>query len=157
MPLAALLAERIGAGPLIAAGLAIATIEYLFVASSTSLWQLYATQAMDACVVAVVLGLGVTYAQRLSPESPGAASSLFFSSFNVSGILGGLVGSAAVPLLGIPHIFLLPAAFCAASCAAFVGIDAQRVVPECHASASATHRDAACMTSIQPPTSTAHS
>ncbi len=123
MPLAGVFAERVGAGRLIAGGMAIAAIEYACVASSTALWQLYATQALDACVVAVVLGLGMTYAQRLSPERPGAASSLFFSAFNVSGIVGGLIGSAAVPLLGVPHIFLLPAALCAAAWAAFLGIE----------------------------------
>jgi len=132
MPLAGVLAERFGLGRLIACGLAIAAIEYTFVASSTALWQLYATQAMDACVVAVVLGLGMTYAQRLSPERPGAASSLFFSAFNVSGIVGGLIGSAAVPVLGVPHVFLLPAVLCAAAWAAFLGIEraARRARPE---------------------------
>jgi len=123
MPLAGVFAERVGSGRLIAGGMAIAAIEYTCVASSTALWQLYATQALDACVVAVVLGLGMTYAQRLNPERPGAASSIFFSAFNVSGIVGGLIGSAAVPLLGVPHVFLLPAALCAAAWAAFLGIE----------------------------------
>jgi len=123
LPLAGVFAERVGLGRLIAGGMAIAAIEYVCVALSSALWQLYATQALDACVVAVVLGLGMTYAQRLSPERPGAVSSLFFSAFNVSSIVGGLIGSAAVPLLGVPHVFLLPAALCAAAWAAFLGIE----------------------------------
>jgi len=143
MPLAGVFAERVGLGRLIAGGMAIAAIEYACVASSTALWQLYATQALDACVVAVVLGLGMTYAQRLNPERPGAASSIFFSAFNVSGIVGGLIGSAAVPLLGVPRVFLLPAVLCAASWAAFLGIeraarrDVRREQSATHASRSA--------------------
>ncbi len=112
MPLAGVLAERIDLGRLIAGGLVVGTIEYLCVALSNALWQLYVTQAMDACVVAVLLGLGMTYAQRLSPTRPGAASSLFFSASNLSNIVGGVVGSAAVPLLGVPHVFFLPALLC---------------------------------------------
>ena len=123
MPISGLLAQRIGIGRLIAAGLAMATVEYVVLARSTMLWQLYATQAMDACVVAVVMGLGVTYAQRLSPGRPGAANGIFFSSFNVAFILGGLIGSAGVPLLGVPRIFLIPAALCAAAWALFLYLD----------------------------------
>jgi SET family sugar efflux transporter-like MFS transporter len=131
LPLAGVLADRLGLGRLIAGGLVIAAIEYVCVASSTALWQLYATQAVDACVVAVVLGLGMTYAQRLSPERPGAVSSLFASAFNVSGIVGGLIGGAAVPVLGVPHVFFLPAFMCAASWIAFLGVERAARQAEC--------------------------
>ena len=123
MPLAGLLSQRFAIGRIIAVGLALATAEYLLMASSTTVWQLYLTQAMDACVVAVVMGLGLAYAQRLSPHSPGAANGIFFSSFNVSFVLGGLVGSGGVPLLGVPHIFLLPAVLCAVAWVAFLILD----------------------------------
>ena len=123
LPLAGVLADWVGLGWLIGAGLAIAAVEYVVVAASTAMWQLYLTQAMDACVVAVLLGLGLTYAQRLSPERPGLASSLLFSAFNLSGIVGGLLGSAAVPVLGVPHVFFLPALLCAGCGIAFVGIE----------------------------------
>lgn len=127
MPVAGALAERIGLGRLIAGGLAIGTIEYVCIALSNSLWQLYVTQAMDACVVAVVLGLGMTYAQRLSPTRPGAASSLFFSASNLSNIVGGVVGSAAVPLLGIPHVFFLPALLAATALMMLLGLEGTTV------------------------------
>lgn len=123
MPLSGVLAQRIGIAKLMAVGLAMAAVEYLVLAGSNMLWQLYATQAMDACVVAVVMGLGVTYAQRLSPGRAGTANGIFFSSFNVAFILGGLIGSAGVPLLGVPHIFLIPSVLCAAACALFLCLD----------------------------------
>jgi SET family sugar efflux transporter-like MFS transporter len=123
MPLSGVLAQRVGLGRVIAVGLAMVVVEYVLLTASTMLWQLYIVQAMDACVVAVVMGLGVTYAQRLSPRHPGAANGIFFSGFNVAAILGGLVGSAGVPMLGVPHIFLIPAAFGALACGGFLGLE----------------------------------
>jgi SET family sugar efflux transporter-like MFS transporter len=123
MPLSGVLAQKIAIGRLIAAGLILAVVEYLILTESTMIWQFYVTQAMDACVVAVIMGLGVTYAQRLSPRHPGAANGIFFSMFSVASILGGLIGSATVPVLGVPHVFFIPAALCALMWAVFLGID----------------------------------
>ena len=123
MPLSGVLALRFPIGRLIALGLVIATVEYLLLSASSALWQLYATQAMDAWVVAVVMGLGLTYAQQLSPDRPGLVSGMFGSSFGVAIVVGNIIGSAGVPLLGVPHVFLISTALCAASLATFLGID----------------------------------
>jgi SET family sugar efflux transporter-like MFS transporter len=123
IPLAGLLSQRMAIGWLIAGGIALGAVEYAALASSTMLWQVYGTQAMDAWLVAVVLGLGVTYAQQLSPRRPGAASSLFFAAFSISSILGGLLGSAGVPVLGVPHIFLIPSGLCALAAVVCLGIE----------------------------------
>lgn len=123
MPLSGVLALRFPIGRLIALGLGVATLEYFLLSSSTALWQLYATQAMDAWVVAVVMGLGVTYAQQLSPERPGLASGTFGSSFGVALVVGNLIGSVTVPLLGVPHVFLIPTLLCAASLVTFLITD----------------------------------
>jgi SET family sugar efflux transporter-like MFS transporter len=123
MPLSGVLAREVGLGLLIAAGILLAVVEYLVLTASTMIWQFYVTQAMDACVVAVIMGLGVTYAQRLSPGRPGAANGIFFSCFNVAFVLGGLIGSASVPLLGVPHIFLIPTVLCTLAWLGFLLID----------------------------------
>ncbi len=123
MPLSGVLALKVPLGRLIAGGLAVAMVEYLLLAASTALWQLYATQALDACVVAVVMGLGLTYAQRLRPDRPGLVSGVFGSSFGVATVVGNLIGSASVPLLGVPHVFVIPAALCAVSVLTFLGIE----------------------------------
>jgi SET family sugar efflux transporter-like MFS transporter len=122
MPLAGLLAQKIAISSLITIGLAIGTVEYVILATSTMLWQLYVTQAMDACVVAVVMGLGVTYAQRLSPQHAGTANSIFFASFNVAYVVGGSIGSASVPWLGVPRVFLVPIALSACSLLVFQAV-----------------------------------
>ncbi|MBV9281672.1 MAG: MFS transporter, partial [Chloroflexi bacterium] len=74
MPMSGLLALRFSAGRLIGVGLVLAVVEYLVLTLSTALWQLYVTQAVDALMIAVLSGLGMTYAQRLSPGRPGLAS-----------------------------------------------------------------------------------
>lgn len=123
MPLSGVLALRIPLGRLIVGGLVVAVVEYLLLAASTALWQLYATQAMDACVVAVVMGLGLTYAQRLNPDQAGLVSGVFGSSYGVATVAGNVIGSASVPLLGVPHVFFIPAALCAVSVLTFLGIE----------------------------------
>jgi MFS family permease len=92
-------------------------------ASSTALWQLYLTQALDAWVVAVVMGLGLAYAQHLSPDRAGLASGTFGSSYGVAIVVGNLIGSASVPLLGVPHVFVIPTALCVVSLLTFLGIE----------------------------------
>ena len=123
MPLAGLLAQRIGMARLITVGLVIGTIEYAFVASSTAIWQLYVTQAMDACVVAVVLGLGVSYAQRLSPDQPGRGQQPVLRRLQPFEHSGRPDRQRRCTRAGVPRVFLLPSMLCAASCAAFVGIE----------------------------------
>jgi SET family sugar efflux transporter-like MFS transporter len=125
IPLAGLLATRLGLGRLIAGGLVIGVLEYAILGLNDRLWPLYLTQALDACVVAVLLGLGVSYAQRLTPTRPGAASGLYFSALNISILIGGISGAATVPFLGIPRVFLLPAALFALGTFAFLAIERQ--------------------------------
>jgi len=69
------------------------------------------------------LGLGMTYAQGLSPGRPGLASGLFGSLYGVAVVVGNLIGSLSVPFLGIPHLFAIPALLCGVSLATFVGVD----------------------------------
>lgn len=132
MPAAALLALRFGIGRLFRLGLMVAAIEYLILSFNTALWQVYLTQVMDALVVAVVFGLGLTYAQQLSPARAGLASSTFGSAFGISTLVGNLIGSVSIPFLGVPHLFLIPLATSCVALATFVGLDrtaARRVEP----------------------------
>lgn len=110
LPVCGLLAQKIPIGRMVVAGMIVSGAEHLTLASSTMLWQLYVTQAMDAWVVAVVMGIGLSYAQQLNPTAPGAVSGVFFSAFSVAYVLGPLIGSGGVPLLGIPHLFFISAA-----------------------------------------------
>ena len=99
------------------------TIEYLILSFSTALWQVYLTQAMDALVVAAVLGLGLTYAQQLSPGRAGLASSTFGSAFGIATLVGNLAGGVGISVLGVPHLFFIPLATSCIALALFIALD----------------------------------
>lgn len=123
LPAAGLLALRFRIGRLFSLGLAVATIEYVILSFNTALWQVYLTQAMDALVVAVVFGLGLTYLQQLSPGRAGLASSAFGSAFGIATLVGNLIGGISILLLGVPHIFLIPLATSGIALVTFIGVD----------------------------------
>jgi SET family sugar efflux transporter-like MFS transporter len=123
VPAAGLLALKFGMGRLFTLGLLVATVEYVILSFNTALWQVYLTQAMDALVVAVVFGLGLTYAQQLAPGRAGLASSAFGSAFGIAVLVGNLIGGVSISLLGVPHIFLIPLATAAIALAAFLPLD----------------------------------
>jgi SET family sugar efflux transporter-like MFS transporter len=123
MPAAGLLALRFPIGRLFSLGLAVATIEYLILSFNTALWQVYVTQAMDALVVAAVIGLGLTYAQQLSPGRAGLASSTFGSAFGMATLVGNLIGGVSIAILGLPHLFFIPFATSCMALATFIGLD----------------------------------
>ena len=132
VPAAALLAVRFRIGKLFTIGLVVATIEYLILAFNTALWQVYLAQAMDALVVGVVFGLGLTYAQQLSPSRAGLASSTFGAAFGMATLAGNLVGGVGVSFLGIPGVFFIPLITSVIALAAFIALDhiaAGRVEP----------------------------
>jgi MFS transporter, SET family, sugar efflux transporter len=132
VPLAGLLAMRFRMGRLFTLGLIVATIEYLILSLNTALWQVYLAQAMDAMVVGVLFGLGLTYAQDLSPTRAGLASSAFGSAFGIATLVGNLIGSASLSFLGVPHIFLIPLVTSSIALATFIVLDrivARRVEP----------------------------
>jgi SET family sugar efflux transporter-like MFS transporter len=78
---------------------------------------------MDALVVAAVFGLGLTYAQQLSPGRAGLASSTFGSAFGIATLVGNLIGGVSIPILGVPHLFFIPLATSCMALATFIGLD----------------------------------
>ena len=126
MPLAGVLADRLGVGKVLLAGFATGGLGFAAFGISSNTWHLYAGQVLSACFIAVVFGLGVTYAHNLSPGSAGLASSVFFSAQSLSLLTGGLVGSAGVKLLDLPHLFFVPALLCGLACVLFVWSDRSR-------------------------------
>jgi MFS transporter, SET family, sugar efflux transporter len=126
MPLAGMLADRVGLSRVLVAGFALGACGYLLFGGGGSAWSLYLGQVLHACMIAVVFGLGVTYAQRLSPGSAGLAGSVFFSAQSLSALTGSLLGSGGVWLVGLPGMFFMPAAVLAVACALFVWNDRAR-------------------------------
>jgi MFS transporter, SET family, sugar efflux transporter len=67
----------------------------------------------------VFAALGIIVAQKLLPTAIATASAIFISSTAISSALGGLTGGLGAAAVGLPHVFLVPAAF---ALAAVVGL-----------------------------------
>lgn len=113
IPVAGIVAGRIGASRVLVFGVGIGVLGHLTFALSDAPWMLFVGQVFVAVLVSVILGLGVTVAQRLYPSGSGFASSVFFGALGISVTVGGLIGSAGVSQLGLPAIFAVPAGICA--------------------------------------------
>jgi SET family sugar efflux transporter-like MFS transporter len=123
MPLAGILADRFGLTRILLSGFVIGGLGFLVFATTNGAGQLYVGQIINAYFISVIFGLGVTYAQALSPRSAGLASSVFFSAQSLSLLLGSVIGSIGVQILGLPHLFALPATACGLACLLFLYIN----------------------------------
>lgn len=112
MPAAGLVAERFGLKIVIFGGLLIGAVGFLTFANSSSIVGLLVGQILNACFTAVVLGLGVTYAQRLQPGGAGLPASVFFAAQSLSPVPAGLMGSVLTDQTGLGTLFLISAILC---------------------------------------------
>ena len=107
MPTAGALADRFGAKRVILSGLLVGAGGFAAFATSSSVVGLLLGQFCNACFIAVILGLGVTYAQRLHPDGAGFAASVFFAAQSLTIATGGLLGAALADRpSGLPELFL---------------------------------------------------
>lgn len=67
---------------------------YALAAASEQVWQLVAVQLLNACYIAIIQGLAISYVQELLPHQPGRASTLYSNTFPCGAIL-------ASPLVGL--------------------------------------------------------
>ncbi|MFF2050524.1 MFS transporter [Leifsonia sp. NPDC058194] len=131
MPLAALIADRIGIARVLVAGAVMAVGAHACYASADAiephLLPLIAGQVLMAGVIATFGVLGVTVAQRFQPSRVGMASSVFLSAYAVNAAVGGFVGSIGTAWLGLPHLFWISASIAAAGVVALIVLNA--VIP----------------------------
>ncbi|MFD3401583.1 MFS transporter [Kribbella sp. NPDC058693] len=104
------LAGRFGALRVFALGIVAAFGAYLSYAVAQNLVAIAIGQVFMSVAVAATGALGVAIAQDLVPERLATATNTFSSSVMVSGALGGLYTGIAGDSLGIPRLFVLPAA-----------------------------------------------
>jgi SET family sugar efflux transporter-like MFS transporter len=71
---------------------------------------LFAGQVLMGGVWGVFAALGITVAQRLLPTAVATASAIFLSSTALSSALGGAAGGVGAAAIGLPLVFLIPAA-----------------------------------------------
>jgi SET family sugar efflux transporter-like MFS transporter len=111
MPLAVVVARRVGMMRLMILGAAFGVGANLCFALTGTAAGMFAGQILMGGVWGVFAGLGIIVAQRLLPSAVATASAIFMSSTAVASALGGLTGGIGVSVLGLPHVFLLPAAY----------------------------------------------
>lgn len=111
MPVAVVVARRIGMMHLMICGAAFGVGANLCFALTGNVAGMFAGQILMGGVWGVFAALGIIVAQRLLPEAIATASAVFMSSTAVASALGGLTGGLGVGVLGLPHVFLLPALY----------------------------------------------
>lgn len=122
MPLAARVASRVGAVPVVIVGSALGLAANLCYAVSSTAAGLFLGQVLMAGLWAAIAGLGITVAQELYPQGVGVASSTFLSSLAFAASVGGLLGAAFVTSLGMPGVFVVPAVLCGLAAVGMVGL-----------------------------------
>lgn len=89
-----LLSKRLSLQLLVGTGPLFGIAYYALAAAAQQVWQLGAAQVLNACFIAVMQGLAVSYVQDLLPSHPGRASTLYSNTFVCGMILAG-------PVLGV--------------------------------------------------------
>lgn len=110
MPFVIVLGRRIGMLRLMILGAAAGVGANLLFALSGSALGLFAGQVLMGGVWGVFAVLGIIVAQRLLPRAVATASAVFLSSTAISSALGGALGGIGAGVIGLPLVFLLPAA-----------------------------------------------
>jgi SET family sugar efflux transporter-like MFS transporter len=109
MPVAVIVARRIGLMRLMAIGASLGLAANLFFASGDTAAALFTGQILMGGVWGVFAALGIIAAQRLLPTAVATASAVFMSSMAVSSALGGAAGGIGAATMGLPVVFLIPA------------------------------------------------
>ncbi|HEY3924659.1 MAG TPA: sugar efflux transporter [Acidothermaceae bacterium] len=109
------LSKRVPLQRLVLTGPLFAMAYYAIASVAQQVWQLGAAQVLNACCIAAVQGLAISYVQELLPLHPGRASTLYSNTFACGAIL-------ASPLLGLGAKFGYRYCFISAIGLAVVGL-----------------------------------
>jgi SET family sugar efflux transporter-like MFS transporter len=110
MPLAVVVARRTGMIPLMVVGALFGVAANMLFATTGTAVGLFAGQILMGGVWGVFAGLGIIVAQRLLPTAIATASAIFITAPALSSALGGLAGGIGTATIGLPLVFVIPAA-----------------------------------------------
>jgi SET family sugar efflux transporter-like MFS transporter len=110
MPVAVLVARRVGMMQLMAIGAALGVAANICFATTGTAAGLFAGQILMGGVWGIFAALGIIVAQRLLPTAVATASAVFLSATALSSALGGAAGGLGAAVIGLPLVFLIPAA-----------------------------------------------
>ncbi|GAA1824362.1 sugar efflux transporter [Luedemannella flava] len=106
------LAARWSLRRLVLLGAATGVGYFAAMAAASGLWQVAAAQVLNACFIAAVGGLGISYFQDLMPGLPGRATTMFTNAQRLSAMLAGLV-FGVVQIAGYRSAYLIGVGLCA--------------------------------------------
>ncbi|WP_329615442.1 MFS transporter [Streptomyces brevispora] len=109
MPVAVVVARRTGLMRLMALGAALGVAANICFAVTGTATGLFVGQILMGGVWGIFAALGIIAAQRLLPTAVATASAIFLSSTALASALGGVAGGVGSAVIGLPHIFLIPA------------------------------------------------
>ncbi len=112
IPIMGVLADRFGAHRLVVVNVLLGVVANLGFMMSTSEVGLIVATVINSAMWATLGGIGISVAQDLYPSGIGMASSLYFSAIRFAAAVGGVAGGLGVGVLGVPRVFLVPAALC---------------------------------------------
>ncbi|GHJ48244.1 putative sugar efflux transporter [Catellatospora sp. TT07R-123] len=110
MPLAIVAARRIGMMRLMVIGAGLGVAANICFATTGTAAGLFTGQILMGAVWGVFAALGILVAQKLLPAAVATASAVFISSSALASALGGAAGGLGAASIGLPHVFLIPAA-----------------------------------------------
>ncbi|WP_432970514.1 MFS transporter [Dactylosporangium sp. CA-233914] len=110
MPVAVVVARRSGMMQLMILGAGFGVAANICFAITGHPVGLFAGQILMGGVWGVFATLGIIVAQRLLPTAVATASAIFMSSTALSSALGGAAGGVGAAIIGLPQVFLIPAA-----------------------------------------------
>lgn len=110
MPLSVVVARRIGMMRLMVIGAGFGVAANICFAVTGTAVGLFAGQILMGGVWGVFAALGIIVAQRLLPGAVATASAIFLSSTALASALGGAAGGLGAATVGLPQVFLIPAA-----------------------------------------------
>lgn len=111
MPFSLMVGRRIGLMRIMAIGAGFGVAANLCFATTGNVTGMFAGQVLMGGVWGIFAAMGIIAAQRLLPTAVATASAIFMSSPPIGSAVGGLIGSAGVATLGLPHVFLVPGVF----------------------------------------------
>ena len=109
MPLAVIVARRIGMMRLMAIGAGFGVAANICFATTGTAAGLFAGQILMGGVWGIFAALGIIVAQNLLPTAVATASAIFLSSTAISSALGGAAGGIGAAAVGLPLVFIIPA------------------------------------------------
>jgi SET family sugar efflux transporter-like MFS transporter len=110
-------ATRLGKSRLIVTSGLLYGAYFIWVAAARQPWQLYPAQLLNALVVSLAMGLGMSHFQDQLPGEPGVSTALYANAMTLGSVLAGLVFAALAGPFGHRGVLLTCAGCSLLACA----------------------------------------